>query len=319
VSDRDDGQLIVPWKSVVALVEVPAKETCDILAAVAQLSGNDVVAIGYDCIPIVSADMVPVVEPNRFVRYLTVVKHARRVAAISSSAMQEFQGFADMLPLQGVAGPAVVECALPADVSAASRIPRAFGEPSIVCVGSFEPRKNQSAVLYAAEALWREGLRFRVRFIGSGGSDASFARRLRHLQDLGRPVTTESAVSEVELVEAYREARFSVFVSTHEGYGLPVAESLAFGTPVITGDYGSTREISRDGGAVLVNPRDDDDLVAAMRELLLDDDRLQVLLAEIDARPARSWDDYARELWAVLVDPGADTAPTRPGLGTVKR
>ena len=132
-------------------------------------------------------------------------------------------------------------------------------------------------------------------------------------------MTTETALSEAELVAAYREARFSVFVSTHEGYGLPVAESLAFGTPVITGDYGSTREISRDGGAVLVNPRDDDHLVAAMRELLLDDDRLQELLTEIDARPARSWDDYAREVWDVLVDPGVDPTPARPGPRAVTR
>ena len=40
-----------------------------------------------------------------------------------------------------------------------------------------------------------------------------------------------------------------VFPSVHEGYGLPVAESLALGTPVITTEYGSTAEIAAGGGA----------------------------------------------------------------------
>ena len=54
--------------------------------ALAEHSGNRLVGIGYDCIPVVSADLVPLAEPNRFVRYLSVVKHMKRVAGISASA-----------------------------------------------------------------------------------------------------------------------------------------------------------------------------------------------------------------------------------------
>jgi glycosyltransferase involved in cell wall biosynthesis len=85
-----------------------------------------------------------------------------------------------------------------------------------------------------------------------------------------------------------------------------VAESLAFGTPVITTSYGSTEEIASTGGSLLVDPRDDEAIVAAMRKLLLDDDLVQELRDQIKARPLRSWQQYATELWDCLVQPEID-------------
>jgi glycosyltransferase involved in cell wall biosynthesis len=115
-------------------------------------------------------------------------------------------------------------------------------------------------------------------------------------------------VSEEELWQAYHDASFTVFPSFHEGYGLPVAESLACGTPVITTNYGSTREIAEGGGALLINPRDDDELTDAIRRALTDDALLEKLRAEAVARSPRSWDDYARDLWQALSAP----APAPP-------
>jgi glycosyltransferase involved in cell wall biosynthesis len=93
-----------------------------------------------------------------------------------------------------------------------------------------------------------------------------------------------------------------MFPSLNEGFGLPVAESLAHGTPVITSDYGSMKEIADDsGGCPLVDPRDDDQIRAAMRSLLTDG----ALLAELRraARTARTktWDEYAAEAYDYLV------------------
>jgi glycosyltransferase involved in cell wall biosynthesis len=319
---RDDGRredpavaallpLLVPWRTVVVLAETPPREACERLAALAQLSGNAVVAIGYDCIPVVSADLVPAGEPGRFARYLSIIKHARRVAGISTSATVEFLGFAHALPAQGLAGPAVIECALPSESVAVASAPvpaspaptGADDGPMILSVGSLEPRKNHLALLYAAERLWREGRQFRLRLIGRSGWGDDVSSRVDELRAVGRPVDIRSAVSDLELLAAYQAARFTVFPSLHEGYGLPVAESLSAGTPVITGDYGSTKEIGAAGGVMLIDPRDDEMLVDAVRTLLTDDERLRRLQAEIAQRPTRSWEDYAAELWDGLVGP----------------
>nr|BFF09065.1 hypothetical protein GCM10025699_03680 [Microbacterium flavescens] len=93
-----------------------------------------------------------------------------------------------------------------------------------------------------------------------------------------------------------------MFPSFYEGFGLPVAESLASGTPCITSGFGSMKEIAEGGGAILVNAYSDDDIREKMRLLLTDDALIQRLRAEA-ARSPRTWDDYATDLWDELVVP----------------
>ncbi|SDI93991.1 Glycosyl transferases group 1 [Frankineae bacterium MT45] len=303
-TDEQPWSLVIPWRSVVVLSEVPDQGVAAKLSALAEYSGNTVAAIGYDCIPIISSDMLPPGEPNKFVKYLSMLKHIDRVAGISESASNEFRGFVDMLPAQGLSGPTVTTCVLPVQtLHESTAIPKPPVERNLVlCVGSFEPRKNQMAVLFAAERLWREGVEFRLQFVGGGGVGTAFPSSVKRLARKGRDVGIAEAVSDSALDELYAHARFSVFASLHEGYGLPVAESFAHGVPVITSDYGSTREIAGDGGALLIDPRDDDELYAAMRELLTSDSTLVRLKQELADRPMRSWDDYAADLWRDLVE-----------------
>ncbi len=305
--------LVVPWRSVVVLAETPPLEACSRLAALAQYSGNRVVAVGYDCIPVVSADLVPAYEPQRFCGYLSVLKHARRISAISGSATAEFAGFASALPAQGLPGPAVQECTLPAGPAPHDRRPPDPARPPLVlCVGSLEPRKNHLALLYAAERLWREGLDFQLLLIAGSGWGEDIPAHIRRLQQAGRPLTIRTSPSDTELADAYQAARFSVLVSLHEGYGLPVAESLGWGTPVITTNYGSTAQITAGGGALLIDPRDDEALVTAMRRLLGDDDLLDTLRRQAHARSPRTWEHYATELWDQLVAPELQPLTTHP-------
>jgi len=121
-------------------------------------------------------------------------------------------------------------------------------------------------------------------------------------------VQSIAAVSDDLLWAAYRIARCVVFPSLNEGFGLPVAESLACGTPAITSDFGSMREIAKAGGALLINPRNDSELVTGLDRLLTDDALHARLAAEAREVPTRSWDDYAAETWAYLA--GEDNSVT---------
>jgi glycosyltransferase involved in cell wall biosynthesis len=300
-------RLVVPWRCTVVVLEYPTPEHCPALAALSLHSGSTLGLVGYDCIPIVSPDLIFPGLSDRFMRYLQAVKHASRVAGISAAATQEFRGFVDMLPAQGLSGPTVVECPLPVEVPPGDAAPQT-DPPLVVSIGSFEPRKNQLAVLHAAEQLWRSGLRFRLEFIGGGGYATEFDSLMVRLRSAGRPVERRDAISDTELWRTLRSARFSVFLSLHEGFGLPVAESLACGTPCLTSDYGSTRELADDGGALVVDPLDDEAIGEQMRRLLTDDGLLQTLREQAARRPDRTWDDYARDLWAALVP--APTATT---------
>ncbi|WP_146069877.1 glycosyltransferase [Cryobacterium sp. M15] len=296
-----DDETIVPWKTTVVFPEVCNIRSTEALRGLARYSGNKVVAIGYDAIPIVSAGLVTREDSNKYAQYLSVVKYMSKVLAISDSAAEEFNGFADAVRMQGIAGPQVLSIPLPVDTVTAKAGSSASTSawPVVLSVGTREFRKNQTSILVAAELLWREGLNFELVFVGGDAVELSgdFQEVLGLVKKNKRAVTIMLNVSDETLLEVYERARFSVFVSLHEGYGLPVGESLAHGTPVLASNYGSVGDIARQGGCVLVDPRDDDSIREAMRLLLTDDALVDSLKKEILARPTRSWDNYADELW----------------------
>lgn len=323
VADTDD-EVVLPWRSVVVLPEVPQVDVTPRIAAIGACSNNHVVLVGHDAIPLLSAETLELEEPEKFMTFLSAVKFADRIAGVSRSSAAEFASFASMLAAQGLTGPTVTAVPLPVEFAVqdapgpdlttdpgAPRLPSSgtltdgvpTGVPDVVVVGSHDPRKNHLAILHAAEVLWQRGVRFRLSFVGSPGSNEEFLTRVRRLQHRGREVGLRTGLSDAQLREAVSRARFTVFPSLHEGYGLPAAESLALGTPVITTSYGSTAEIAEDGGAITVDPRDDAALAAAMERLLTSDEDIDRLRAQIRARRERSWQDYADELWDTIVRP----------------
>ena len=91
----DSGAIVVPWQCVVVLAEVPFGNAPLRLSPLAQSSGNRVVAIGYDCIPVVSADLVshlglepfrrvPQRDQARRTRWRASVNRRRRNSKVSS-------------------------------------------------------------------------------------------------------------------------------------------------------------------------------------------------------------------------------------------
>ena len=105
-----------------------------------------------------------------------------------------------------------------------------------------------------------------------------------------------------ELPWWYRAAALFVFPSLFEGFGLPVLEAMACGTPTITSSVSSLPEVAGDA-AILVDPNDKEGLVSAM-ERVLDDDQLRRNLAEAGPRQASQfpWSRTAAETIAVYRD-----------------
>ena len=173
-------------------------------------------------------------------------------------------------------------------------------EPIILCVGSHEPRKNQDAVLFAAEMLFREGLDFRIVFVGGGSrrprSDSTAAWRASRRRACA---SSRTRLGDDELWTFYSQARFSVFASLHEGFGLPVAESLALGTPVLTSDFGSLERGRRPKAAACRSTRGTTRRSStACRTLLLDDALLRSPARPRSPVTQKTWKTYADELWA---------------------
>jgi glycosyltransferase involved in cell wall biosynthesis len=311
-------RVLVPWKCTHLVAELTLEPgRTRRYQAFARFSGSTTGFIGFDCVPVFAGETVHGDTSLYFANYLAAVAHVDRIATISSAAELEFRGWCSMLSGAGLPGPDI--CCIPLPVQAETPTDAAMGQahnllaigtlPIVLAVGSHEPRKNHLAVLHAAELLWREGLLFTLVFVGGNSwSSAPFEAQLDALRSTGRPVQVIRALPDDLLWAAYRQAYCTVFASLHEGYGLPVAESLASGTPVITSNFGSMRDLARHGGALLIDPRQDHQLTDALRQLLLDRPLRDSLAAEAAAIPLRSWDDYANDTWNYLVT-GMTPAP----------
>lgn len=306
-----DHTVVVPWECHWVLPEVALEldrtKRIRALATYARCAGA---AIGFDTVPLTSAETTDVNVPGYFVHELAAIRHMGRVSTISEAARSEYEGWRTMISSLGATGPEVRTAMLPVEAPAPSGRALTAARlryttptlPLVLVVGSHEPRKNHVTVLTAAELLWREGHEFSLLFVGGNAwrSDI-FETTLKRLAAAGHPVETVRGLDDDTLWALYRLARFTVFPSLNEGFGLPVAESLASGTPVVTSGFGSMAEIAADGGALLVDPRDDGSVVDGIRTLLVDDDMVARLRAEAAARPTRTWEDYATETWEHLV------------------
>jgi len=144
----------------------------------------------------------------------------------------------------------------------------------VLAVGTLEPRKNLARV---AEAARLAGVELRV--VGARGwGDVTVQGWL------GR-------VSDDELARLYRGARCLVYASLYEGFGLPIAEAMACGTPVVTGAGGATEETAG-GAAVLVDALDAASIADGIREAIRRREELRAL--GLERARAFSWEEAAR-------------------------
>ncbi len=305
-----DTHVVVPWRSRYVLLELAVEDARTTrLAALAEFSGNGTAVIGFDCVPLTSGETTGAGMGAAFARNLVAVSRFDHVIPISMAAGQEYAGWRQMLVGTGLSGPRITPLELPwempggdGDPAAAAAIVGVDDRPLLLCVGSHEPRKNHMAVLYAAEALWLDGCRFSLAFIGGNSWNSEhFETEVARLQDRGHPLRTASGVPDDVVAAAYRAATAVVFPSLNEGFGLPVSEALSAGTPVVTSAYGSMREIGEGRGAVLVDPRDDDSVLEGIRAAMFDETTRLRLKREIAALTFRTWADYTRQLQALLV------------------
>jgi alpha-1,3-rhamnosyl/mannosyltransferase len=153
----------------------------------------------------------------------------------------------------------------------------------VLAVGTLEPRKNLAA---AVEASLLAGVELRVAGAAGWGDVAAEGW-------VGEP-------SDEELAALMRGARCLVYPSLYEGFGIPVLEAMACGTPVVTSRGGATEEVAG-GAAVLVDPRDPASIAAGIEEA----ERRRDSLVEIGRARAsmftwRRAADLVEDLWREL-------------------
>lgn len=183
------------------------------------------------------------------------------------------------------------------EVRARYRLPDKF----ILFVGTIEPRKNLPLLISAFDRLcadsgFNHGL---VVAGGKGWRDRESNRAVESSPNRERIVMT-GFVSDEDLPAIYSLADVFILPSLYEGFGLPVLEAMACGTPVVATNVSSLPEAVGNAG-LLVDPGDPDPLAAAIRHLTTDEEmRQRYRLAGFAHARKFSWNTAAKKAIAVF-------------------
>lgn len=291
------------WQGYLLMPEViTASERLDVLTTVSATTPLHSTLILYDFLPVTHPEFFTNSTPAGFIQYLKLLRHAEQVSCISNTVQKQLESLLPAIPrpkphvkvtthlLAGDFG------SLPAATVDEDATPTSL--PSVLCVGTIEPRKNQTRVLRAMVAAQDAGQQFRGIFVGNAGwLNGQFRTELQQARSRGIELELHENISDKLLAEFYQNASLTVYCSVAEGFGLPIVESVMAGVPCLASRLGSMREIANQlGGCSLVNPFSTSEIATAITRLLRNHNELAHLTTE--ARQARwhTWSDYCEQI-----------------------
>lgn len=184
-------------------------------------------------------------------------------------------------------------------------VPRALsGRRFLLYVSTIEPRKSHRTIVEAFEYGINNGTvpnDAMCVFVGRVGWNCeNLIEEIRNNPKLADRVLILSGISDADLNALYAQARFVVFPSRYEGYGLSLVEAMALGKACLSGDAGSLKEVGGDA-PLYIDPIDIPEWSRAIAECFVNDEKIAALEARSRSnyQPV-TWDDSARRFFALL-------------------
>ncbi len=255
----------------------------------------------HDLLPLDHPEFFRAGYRDLFERRVATMARFARAAVVSSATVRERvvaeiarRGRRDM-PIHAAPLP-------PPAVGDAEAPPAGRTAPYFLMTGTIEARKNHLLVLHAWRALAEAGGPVpRLVLVGPRGwENEQVVDLLERCTALAPHVAEVSGLSTPGLARLIRGARVALVPSFAEGYGLPLAEALAAGTPVVASDIPVFREVSQ-GCATLLDPTDGPGWRQAIADLAADPSpRRAAAVTAAQRYKAPDWPGYFAGLDAFL-------------------
>jgi glycosyltransferase involved in cell wall biosynthesis len=177
--------------------------------------------------------------------------------------------------------------------------PHTAREKIVLNVGAIQLRKNIARLVRAFETVDSS---WKLVLAGSAGyGSAGIMERIGRSPARDR-IDVLGYVSQEDLAGWYARAEVFAFPSLDEGFGMPVLEAMAVGTPVLTSKRSALPEVAGDA-ALLVDPEDQEALGQALRDLTQREElRLGFSRRGLERAAQFTWEKAVRETWAVYQD-----------------
>jgi glycosyltransferase involved in cell wall biosynthesis len=172
-----------------------------------------------------------------------------------------------------------------------------FTFPYVFYPGNHKIHKNKIRLIqaYAASALPRSD----VHLVFTG-QQATFLLREAERCGISGLLHFAGDVSDDDMEQLYKGALLVAYVSLYEGFGLPILEAMAAGTPVLVSNTTSMPEVAGEA-ALLVNPYSVDEIARGLNSLAFNEGERALRIGLGRERVKRfTWDATAEKIWAVL-------------------
>ena len=276
--------------------DIYAKARTQTLPELIRRTGAASIAIFHDAAAL-RLDLLSPQRTKEFRNYINSLAAFDRVICISEESRADLHKF---WKLSGVAAfPETCVEGWPVQFEESERTSAPQdGRAIVLYVSSFTLRKNHLKLFEAAKRLWKEGIKFELRLVGSstGNFGLRIVPEIRLLQAAGWPIRWLKHVDDRALHRSYRECSFTVYPSLQEGFGLPILESLWHGKPCLCGNNGALGKVSEGGGCFYVDQTSAASIAEGIRRLLADRELYERLCNEARARLFRTWPDYVDRL-----------------------
>jgi glycosyltransferase involved in cell wall biosynthesis len=237
---------------------------------------------------------------------LDAARRAKTLIAVSRSASDELARHTNRTDVAVILEGVDRKQFYPVPDAAAEIEKRYHFGPYILCVGTLQSRKNQVRLVQAFERIQGD-VPHSLVFVGR--DEPSTGGLHTYLTAYPNPrVYLLGYVQDTLLPLLYTAADVFALPSLWEGFGLPLLEAMACGTPVLTSGVSSLAEVAGDA-AIFASPENIDDIAARLRALLIDDALRQRLVeAGVARAEAFSWEQAAAQTIEVYRQTAASTA-----------
>lgn len=168
--------------------------------------------------------------------------------------------------------------------------------PYIFSVGTVQPRKNYARLIAATSAIRQNGSDVSLVIAGGKGWLEDPIYRAIEEHDLAEHVHFIGFADDTDLPALYSASLVTALPSLYEGFGIPVLEAMACGSPVITSNLSSLPEVAGDA-AIMVNPYDAEALAEALFQVFTDADlRTSLIQRGLSHAQNFSWHKSAQQL-----------------------
>jgi glycosyltransferase involved in cell wall biosynthesis len=264
-------------------------------------NGVEITTLVHDLIPILAPEHMHGGYSHGFDRWLK--GSARYCKSYFANSRYTAKDLAEYLEKQGTPRPIQVvplaqyfERPISCDRHLRDQVAQTLERPFVLVVGTMETRKNLLRLAQAWKLLREKGIEMpRLVFAGKENwHKPDFKDWIAETRSLDGLIEIIDRPTNHELTALYEGCLFTAMVSTFEGWGLPIGESLSMGKTAVVANTSSTPEVGLDL-VEYCDPFDVESIAAAVERLITDREYREKLEERIAEADLRTWDDVAAD------------------------